>query len=95
MTVYAVYAHSPRSPRWELQEVCHSPDAAESFADTVVQSPFAEAAVYDVGAAEAIEWDESIVVPYSDRAGVVDLLPDDHAVAYSARFTRAGYTEVT
>ena len=95
MTVYAVYAHSPRSPRWELQEVCDSPDGAERLADTVVQSPHAEAAVYDVGAAEAIEWDVAIVVPYEERASVVDVLPDDHAVSYSSRFTRAGYAEVT
>lgn len=95
MTVYAVYAHSPRNPRWELQEVCDLSAAAERFADTLVQSPYAKAASYDVEAAEAIEWDEAIVVPCADREDVADPLPDDHMAAYTARFTRPGYAEVT
>jgi hypothetical protein len=94
MTAYAVYAHSPRSPRWELQEVCDSPEPAGRFADTLVQSPYAEAAVYDVDAAEAVEWDEAIVVPYEDRASVVDALPGAYAAPISARFMRPGYVEV-
>jgi hypothetical protein len=95
MTVYAVYAHSPRSPRWHPQEIFESPDQAERFADNLVHSPHAEEAAYDVAAAEAIAWDEAIVIPFPDRAGVVDPLPDDHVVPYSARFTRPGYAEVT
>ena len=95
MSIHAVYAHSPRSPLWELQEVCDSQEEAEQYSDALVQSPHAEAAVYDAAAAELIEWDEAIIVPYPDRVSVVNPLSDDHAVAYSARFTRAGYTEVT
>jgi hypothetical protein len=95
MNTYAVYAHSPRSPYWRLQEVCDSQDEAERVADTLVQSPYAEAAAYDVDAAAAVAWDEAIIVPYPDRAGVLDPLPDTYAAPYVARFTRPGYVEVT
>ena len=95
MTAYAIYAHSPRSPQWQLQEVCDSPDEAERFADTIVQSPYAEAAAYDVEAAASVDWDEAIVVEYPDRDGIYDPLPDDQLVAYTARFIRPGYAEVT
>jgi len=80
---------------WKLQEICDRSEDAERFADPLVQSTHAEAAAYDVEAARAIGWDEAIVVPHTDRASVLDSLPDNRVAPISARFMRPGYVEVT
>jgi hypothetical protein len=79
MSVYAVYTRTPRRAEWTLREVFTSQEDAKRYAGAAVTGA-------DDGSGQASV--ESVVVECAQRSDAPAQLPDERAVAVTARFER-------